>query len=264
MLKNIDRLDYIASDLLGSNAKITHAFLTRKGGVSAGVFSSLNFNLRDGDDYANVEYNKAKIGKLFGFDTLNLATVNQMHGSDIFIIDSINLLSKSKDIMADAITTNLSAVPIAVLTADCLPVLLYDRINKAIAVVHAGWKGTLNRVLQKSVMVMGKTWGTLPQHLAAALGPAIGRCCCNVDETVIVPFKQEFPDNNDFIFEAGKGWMFDLKKANYNQLAAIGLSEDNIWMDTHCTSCRQDLFFSYRRDNKKTGRHLNFMMLKEG
>lgn len=260
MLKNSEGIKYIACPKLEAYTVINHAFLTRTGGTSKGVFSSLNFDLRDGDDENDVKYNKTKTAKVFGFKTSRLITVNQVHSNDIFIIDRKTPLSKKAS--ADAIITNLRDIAIGVLTADCVPIILFDPLNMAIAIVHAGWKGTLKRILEKTILTMSKKFGTAAETLVAAIGPCIGKCCYYVDETVIRQFKNTFHDYKEFIKLEKSDWKLDLKKANHAQLVCAGLLKKNIWTANHCTSCRKDLFFSYRRDNKKTGRQMSFVMIK--
>lgn len=268
MLKKKEDIKYIACPKLEAYAEINHAFLTRTGGISKGAFSSLNFDLRDGDSMERVVYNLVKTAKLFGFDESKLVTVNQIHSDDIFIMDrkDYNMLGKypafsSKKISADAIITNLRGIAIAVLTADCAPIILFDPLNTAIAIVHAGWKGTLKKIAQKTILSMSEKFGTSVETLVAAIGPCIGECCYNVDKSVIKLFKNTFPDYKEFIKLEKSDWKLDLKRANYIQLVYAGLLKKNIWTANHCTSCRKDLFFSYRRDNKKTGRQLSFVMI---
>lgn len=261
MLKNKKGIKYIACPKLERHAEINHAFLTRTGGISKDAFSSLNFDLRDGDSKKNIEHNIKKTAKTFGFKPSRLITVNQVHGDDIFIIDKKTPLSKK--VSADAIITNLRGIAIDVLTADCVPIILFDPLNTAIAIVHAGWKGTLKKIVEKTILTMSKKFGTSAKTLAAAIGPCIGKCCYNVDDTVVKPFKNTFPDYKEFIKLEKSDWKLDLKKANYVQLVCAGLLKKNIWTANHCTSCRKDLFFSYRRDNKKTGRQMSFVMIKE-
>lgn len=261
MLKKKEGIRYIACPKLEAYAKITHTFLTRTGGISKGAFSSLNFDLRDGDDKTNVEYNKIKTAKLFNFNPSKLIIVNQVHGNDVFIIDKKTPLSQK--VKADAITTNLKGIAIGVLTADCAPIILSDPLNTAIAIVHAGWKGALKKIVQKTILSMNKKWGTIPRDIIAALGPCIGECCCNVNGAKVKQFKKAFSDYDKFIKPVKNSWMLDLKKANHIQLSYAGVLKKNIWIDKHCTSCKKDLFFSYRRDNKKTGRQLSFVMIRE-
>ena len=272
-----DLITYASSSILEAVDFISHGFLSRIGGISKTPFSSLNFDMRDGDSATNIEHNKIAAGKLFGFDASRLLTINQVHGNDVLIINKpardTFTLSKTS---ADAIITNQCGIAIAVLTADCVPIMLADPVKKVVGVVHAGWRGTVKAVVQTAVETMVKQFGSDRKALLAAIGPSIGSCCYKVDEVVA----KEFGGNEYLILlypplkkgeskgdlaKGGRGdfeWRLDLKKANFAQMLDIGLLEKNISIENFCTSCRNDLFFSYRADGKKTGRQLNFIMLK--
>ena len=258
MLKQEAGIKYASSHILDALDFIRHGFLSRTGGISEPPFSSLNFDTRDGDDIKNVEHNKTIAGRLFGFDASRVLTINQSHGNDVLVIDKpvkdISGLSKTS---ADAIITNQCGIAIGILTADCVPILLLDPIKKVVGVVHAGWRGTAKRIIQKVVEIMVKHFDSDKKAILAAIGPSIGQCCYKVDGMVAKEF-----GGNEFINKEDDCWRLDLKKANLYQMLHIGLLEKNISVEDLCTSCRNDLFFSYRADNKKTGRQLNFIMLK--
>ena len=270
MLKeNLDLgIAYASSPLLEGIDSISHGFLTRLGGVSPAPFASLNFDTRDGDSHTNTEQNRALVAKLLGFDTNRLLTMNQVHGSNVLTIDKpvndISFTGLSK-ISADAIITNQCGIAIGVLTADCVPILLLDPVKKVIGIVHAGWKGAAKGIVQKTVETMVKQFGSDKKALLAAIGPSIGSCCYKVDEVVIKEFGVHSPElgGNKFIKKGKDSWALDLKKANFVQMLDIGLLEKNISVEDFCTSCRNDMFFSYRADGKVTGRQLNFIMMKK-
>ncbi|MBI5875975.1 MAG: peptidoglycan editing factor PgeF, partial [Deltaproteobacteria bacterium] len=266
------------SSILESVDFISHGFLSRIGGMSKPPFSSLNFDMRDGDDIANIEHNKAAVGKLFGFDVKRLVTINQVHGNDALVIDKdVKDISGISKTSADAVITNQCGVAIGILTADCVPIMLADPVKKVVGAVHAGWKGTVKTVVQKAIATMVKQFGSDKKTILAAIGPSIGQCCYKVDEVVakefggkefIIPLYPPFSkgESKGDLAKGGRGgsgWRLDLKKANLSQMVNSGILEKNISVEDFCTSCRNDLFFSYRADNKKTGRQLNFIMLRE-
>ena len=269
MLKQEAGIKYASSHILDALDFIRHGFLSRIGGISEPPFSSLNFDTRDGDDIKNVEHNKTIAGRLFGFDTSRVLTINQSHGNDALIIDKpvkdISGLSKTS---ADAIITNQYGIAIGILTADCVPIIMVDPVKKIIGIVHAGWSGTAKRIVQKTIETMVKHFDSGKKEILAAIGPSIGQCCYKVDGVVA----REFRDN-EFINLVPAGskqgkealcWRLDLKKTNLSQMVNSGVLEKNISIEDFCTSCRNDLFFSYRTDGKITGRQLNFIMLKGG
>ncbi|MBI5326960.1 MAG: peptidoglycan editing factor PgeF [Deltaproteobacteria bacterium] len=259
MLKQTDGIQYASSSILESVDFISHGFLSRIGGISKPPFASLNFDMRDGDAVENVKHSKAIAGRLFGFGASRLLTINQVHGSDVLAIDKpvkdVSGLSKTS---ADAIITNQVSLAIGVLTADCVPILLLDPVKNVVGVVHAGWRGTAKTVVQKAIETMVKQFGSDTKAILSAIGPSIGPCCYKVDEAVIKEFGVA-----EFIKKQDNAWMLDLKKANFSQMLNIGLLEKNISIEDFCTSCRNDIFFSYRKDGKVTGRQLNFIMMRE-
>ncbi|MBI3397929.1 MAG: peptidoglycan editing factor PgeF [Deltaproteobacteria bacterium] len=266
MLKQSGDINYASSPIMESVGFANHGFFSRLGGISKPPFASLNFDIRDGDAVDNIEHSKTVAGRLFGFDTSRLLTINQVHGSDVLTIDNlvkdISGLSKTS---ADAIITNQCGIAIGVLTADCVPILLADPVKKVVGVIHAGWRGTVKTVVQKAIDTMVKQFGSDTVAILSAIGPSIGQCCYKVDEVVIREFgvrSLEFK-GNEFIEKQGNKWGLGLKRANFIQLLNMGILEKNISVENLCTSCRNDLFFSYRADGKITGRQLNFIMLKE-
>lgn len=272
MLKQEAGIKYASSHILDALDFIKHGFLSRIGGISEPPFASLNFNTRDGDDIKNVAHNKTIAGRLSGFDASRVLTINQSHGNDALIIDKpvkdISGLSKTS---ADAIITNQYGIAIGILTADCVPIMVVDPVKKIIGIVHAGWRGTAKLIVQKVVEIMVKHFGSDKKAILAAIGPSIGQCCYKVDEVVAKEFGgKEYiiplypPLKKGELAKGGRGdcWMLDLKKANLGQMVNSGVLEKNISIEDFCTSCRNDLFFSYRADGKITGRQLNFIMLK--
>ncbi|HLA51315.1 MAG TPA: polyphenol oxidase family protein, partial [Thermodesulfobacteriota bacterium] len=192
MLKQEAGIKYASSHILDALDFIRHGFLSRIGGISEPPFSSLNFDTRDGDDIKNVEHNKTIAGRLFGFDTSRVLTINQSHGNDALIIDKpvkdISGLSKTS---ADAIITNQYGIAIGILTADCVPIMVVDPVKKIIGIVHAGWSGTAKRIVQKTIETMVKHFDSGKKEILAAIGPSIGQCCYKVDGVVA----REFRDN---------------------------------------------------------------------
>lgn len=262
-LKEKDKIKYLSSPMLSSfGSALIHGFLSREGGVSPPPFSSLNFDIRDGDPPGNVARNREIIKKASGARMERLILVNQVHGSSVFVLDDFTGGAASYGITdADAIITGLTDFPIGILTADCLPILLYDPVNAIIGAVHAGWKGTVRSIAVKTIDAMRARFGTNPRDVICALGPCIGPCCYGVGENVYAQFSDAFGAVDCFKRVSG-GLRLDIGASNIDQLHEAGISSGNISISPFCTSCRNDLFFSYRKDNKRTGRQLSFIMLK--
>ena len=257
MIKIKDRLEHIESLLVGSDKSITHSFLTRKGGISAAPFDSLNFSSKEGDTVENIQYNERAVGKGFGFLSDSLVTLNQVHGNKVIVFKKPGKEPLSNvDFNGDAIITNQRGFALGILTADCLPILIDDPSKGVIGAVHAGWKGTGLRIVQETLLAMEKAFEVKPDDVKVALGPSIGPCCYEVDDKVLKPLRKNLTKE---MLPVGKR-MLDLAQINRKLLLEIGVKEESIELINICTSCRKDLFFSYRRDGL-TGRQLSFIKL---
>jgi len=163
---------------------------------------------------------------------------------------------------ADALITRVPGIAIGVETADCVPVLLYDPVMHAVAAVHAGWRSTVKKIVQKTVNRMHEEFGTETSRLIAAIGPAICGKCYEVDEPVMRPVREAFSFWRDVAASRGNDrWSLDLVAANRTLLVQAGLRERNIHTLGMCTSCRRDLFYSFRAEGR-TGRMLSAIMIK--
>ena len=156
----------------------------------------------------------------------------------------------------DALVTNQPGICLMVLSADCVPVLLFEPEKRVIAAVHAGWRGTAAEIVGVTVRVMQEHFGCDPQRVVAAIGPSIGKCCFEVGEEVARVFQQLFPGNQAIVGlgkQPGK-YQVDLWEANRKELLACGVKNENIEVAGMCSVCHPDLFFSYRREGEKAGR----------
>jgi purine-nucleoside/S-methyl-5'-thioadenosine phosphorylase / adenosine deaminase len=238
------------------------AFSLRAGGCSPPPLDSLNFSVTQGDTSENVACNFAVLGKRLGIDPGKVVTVRQVHGDTIHVARSADGLP----IDADAIIATEPEIFPAVKTADCLPILILDPVRRVSAAVHAGWRGTVLRITRKVVQALSTEFRCNPEDLTVALGPAIGTCCYEVDDAVLVPFRRGVPDAERFIAvhrsmaSGGNGtkqsFRLDLTAANLHELTSVGIPEENIIKTDLCTACREDLFFSHRRDGLASGRHI--------
>lgn len=260
MLKNSNGIAYITSPVFPETA--AHGFLTRVGGVSAPPFDSLNFDARDSDPQTNIDENIRRASTALDAGLEDLATVNQVHGDAIHIVtDRARPRDRPE---ADAVITGLTDAPVGVLTADCLPILLFDGVNGVAGAVHAGWKGTAKGIVIKAIEAMGRAYGTKPRDILCALGPYIGPCCYTVGEEVEFAIRSSFGHTGGFMERNGNGWRLDIGLLNMRQLMSAGVPRDGIGFEPSCTSCNNRLFFSYRKDGGRTGRQLSFIMLRAG
>jgi YfiH family protein len=164
----------------------------------------------------------------------------------------------------DALVTRIPGFALGVFTADCLPVLLFDPVQMAVGIVHAGWRGTAKALCQKTLKKMVKTFDTISQNILAAMGPCIGPCCYEVDQPVKEAFVRSGIPWEPISSPRGRGkWSLDLHQANIYLLELSGVRKENIHRLQLCTSCHNDLFNSYRAEGSSVGRQLNFIALRK-
>ncbi len=189
--------------------------------------------------------------------------INQIHSDKIFILKDESLTREHvSKINADAIMTHLSDTPIGIFTADCIPVLLYDPRLHVAAAIHAGREGTLQGIVNKTIMEMKQEYGCQPKDLVAGLGLGIGGCCYEVDENCLNSFENKIPFESPFVKAKGNGkFLLDLFAVNAQQAIDAGLLPENILRNEECTFCSPMNYFSYRREGQ-TGRILTFIMLQ--
>lgn len=256
MLKTIQGITYYSSPALETFPVVVHAFLGRTGGVSSYHLASLNMGRREEDRPENLAENKRLMARVFGTDDEKIFTVSQVHSDRLVIIDGPDVLPEEiKTQEADGIITDVKGISIGILTADCVPVLLFDREKKVAAAVHAGWKGTASKISARAVKIMIERYGSRPQDIIAAIGPAIGPCCYEVGEEVCAALGRK----EGVAVQHGNKWHADLPKANMLQLQDAGVV--NIDLSGICTSCRTGLFFSHRKEAGKTGRQLSLISI---
>jgi YfiH family protein len=249
--------------------EITAGFSSRNGGVSTGVFSSLNCGLHVADSPEDVVANRDKIANTVGIPLQAWTYGEQIHGSTVAVVSSADSgkgTRQRNDALqnTDAFITRESGMGLAALFADCVPLFFYDPVRKVSGLAHAGWKGTVAGIAGKTVDAMMRQFGTDPGDLIAAIGPSIGPCCYEVDRAVT----RQFDDLSDklglvngedsktsfYQEKSGGKAMLDLQQANRQIMIKAGIPASSIEISKLCTSCRTDLFFSHRKEFGKTGR----------
>lgn len=238
-------------------------FTTRNGGVSRPPFNSLNLAFNTDDARHCVEGNRSTLARTFNVPPHLLLTVQQVHGSDILVLNEANPdLSHFLHIECDAIITNQPGIMIGILVADCYPILLYAPQQKVGATVHVGWRGAAAGLIGKTIQAMRDEFGCAPESLLAAVGPGIGAHRYEVDRPVRDAFRSGSGHWEEITTEVSLGkWHLDLRRSCELQLADAGIQPGNIEAAVEDTCCHRELFFSYRRDNGQTGRQLGFLLL---
>lgn len=244
---------------------VRHGFTSRCGGASRGAFSSLNFSSREGDVPQRVLENWGRLETAAALPADGWALLSQVHGARVERVGAggPSCHHRRNHAEADALATGAKGVVLGVLTADCLPVIMAVPGAGVVAVAHAGWRGTLAGVVQESVRELCAIAGAEPRDILAAIGPAIGRCCLQVGREVHEAFLERWgAAQTRRILEKSDPWRLDLQTANLLQLREAGVRSSSVATVQLCTSCRKDLFFSYRRDGR-TGRMLTFVAAAE-
>lgn len=288
-IRRSEGVQILQADALTKFDWLVHGFSTRPGGASEleqarggrtvreNVF---NLGFTDWDTRAHVAANRETFVRALSARAMKLVMLRQFHSDVIHVID--DALGESAPGTArrgDALITKVPGLLLAVQTADCIPILLVDLKNRAVAAIHSGWRGTLQRIAGKTIGRMKMVFGTNPADLVAAVGPGIDRCCYEVGPEVAKEYASQFPQAQEWFdgpFDAlafGETpnplpWLsmappgheppprrvhLDLLAANRAILIEAGVSPENIFSSVLCTACRTDLFFSYRREGK-TGR----------
>jgi polyphenol oxidase len=246
---------------------LSHFVSTRLGGYSTGEFASFNLALHVPDDPGIVLKNRLMLCKETGIDAGSFVFANQVHSTRIRIVTTEDCTKGFADNATafkktDAMITEETHVCLIILTADCVPVLLFDPVRRVIAAIHAGWRGSVNDITSKTVREMIAVFGSRPADILAGIGPSIGPCCYNVDTAFVEKLNSVNPAYNSYVLHKGNGLFFDLWKLNTDQLIRTGLRPKNIENSAICTSCNHNVFYSYRFEKGSTGRFASGIMLK--
>jgi len=260
---------------------LIHGFSTKPGGVSdQNGERVLSLGFTEWDTKDNVLENRRRFQSALGASDLQLVSLKQIHSDVIRLFDA----APSQSCQGDASVTNRPGLLLGVQTADCVPILLVDPKKRAVASIHAGWRGTLQRIVVKAIGQLQMHFKSKPGDLFAAIGPSIGGCCYEVGTEVATQFLSQFAEAPEWFDEFRTGdepnpiqWLnmmppghqpppknvlLDLRKANRAQLLGAGVRASNIFVSGLCTACRRDLLFSYRKEGPQSGRLLSVIGLR--
>lgn len=237
--------------------QVPHATSTRQGGVSTAPYDSLNLGLMSGDDLSLVEQNRRIFSQMLGIPIVQ--NLNMTHGTVVAHVRSP--LDMQKPHEADACISANPEVSLSLTTADCVPIFFHDPQAGAVGLAHAGWRGTVNGIAARTVEAMVSQLGAAPERIRVALGPGIAPCCFEVGSEVAEEF-HSFYGRQEWIEQRAAKWHIDLHQANRIWLQRAGIKSEQVRSCPLCTCCRPDLFFSWRRENGKTGRLLSAIGLR--
>ncbi len=254
---------------------------TRQGGYSEGRYGEFNINRYCGDDEESIRRNREALCHLLGVEDDRLLMPHQVHRTEMVVVDEALLRLPVEERAqrlegVDALMTDVAGVCIGVSTADCIPVLLYDKKLRAVCAIHAGWRGTVQRIVEKSVQRMAEVYGTQPCDIVAQIGPGIHLESFEVGDEVYDAFAQAGfdmePISRKFPQHDGESpshstllpskWHIDLPECNRLQMVKAGVAENKITVSPVCTFRQSDMFFSARRLGINSGRIFTGILLR--
>jgi len=243
------------------------AFSTRKGGVSKQPYAGANMAYHVGDDPRSVAENRRRLATVVcGCRDVPVYTASQVHGCHVVPVDRTLPVDELEKLPADALITADRGILLGIMTADCLPVLLVDRKLRAVAAVHAGWRGIMARIVPRTVAAMEKLHGIPAADLLVVLGPCIGRCCYRVGEELVSEFAAQpsFAADRTWYGRKFGEYYLDLLRLQLLQLRETGVPPAAAAVASRCSAC-ENFFFSYRREHGITGRQIALVgLIDEG
>lgn len=246
----------VSPTLLASFSTITAAFTSRHGGISKAPYTDANLAFHVGDNPEDVVKNHDLLADKLGFNRHSLIHMRQIHSDRIVLVDET--LNFDTPPECDALITNCTDTPLMVMSADCTGILIYDPIQKAIGAVHAGRSGALNAILPKTVEAMHQTFGSHKEDLHIVLGPSIGGCCYEINETIASECEEK--GYSCALRREDKKLFLDVNTILLMQLKRLEIEKVEVIQE--CTSCHHDRYFSYRADQQHTGRIAGVIILR--
>lgn len=255
--------------LLEASGMVKHCFTTRQGGVSKGIYESLNLSFTRGDERVAVEENYRRVAEALGVEYGKIVCSDQTHTTNVKKItsrDAGNGLVREKDFFdTDGLITDEPGLTLATFYADCVPLYFVDPVHRAIGLSHSGWRGTVGRMGQVTLEAMAEAYGSNPRDVLCAVGPSICQDCYEVSEDVAEEFAREFFGHEpELLLGKGDGkYQLDLWKANELVLLETGVLPEHLAVTDLCTCCNPELLFSHRASKGKRGNLGAFLCISE-
>ncbi len=269
LVANGECLEYLTFPNLSRIQGITHAFSTRVGGVSKGIYSTLNLSFVRGDEEEAVLENYKRMAEVLETDIEHMVCSDQTHTVNIRYVtqeDGGKGIVKPRDYTdIDGLLTDMPGLCLATFYADCVPLYFVDPVRNVIGLAHSGWRGTVEQMGAHMVRAMRERFGCRPEDMFAAIGPSICQDCYEISEEVAVRFRQGFWADKQVLKpgkETGK-YQLDLWKANKEILLSCGILPEHIDVTDVCTCCNSEYLFSHRASNGQRGNLGAFLMLRK-
>lgn len=267
LVKNENGVEFYVFESFEKTGLVNHCFSTRIGGVSTGCYESLNLSFRE-DKRENVIENYKRICSAMGSDYRNVVFSNQVHKDRLYEAGDKDrgkgLLRQSDIIGFDGLYTDRKNIVLTTFYADCVPLFFLDVKNRAIALSHSGWRGTVKAIGAKTVKILQEKYGSDKSNIIAGIGPGIGCCCFQVDKPVVEEFIKALPFSKEFIKEDDEEkdrFKIDLQQINRKILIESGLRDENIEVSGLCTKCMGNKFYSHRLMGDERGSLAGLMEL---
>ncbi len=283
--KDIHGVEYLTFPNLDETGVVQHLFSTRIGGVSEGIYSSMNLSFTREDNPGHVEENYRRIASIFGVDVQRFVCSDQTHTTNIRVIteeDCGKGITRARDYNnIDGLITNVPNIVLTTLYADCVPLYFVDPIQKVAGLAHSGWKGTVNKIGAKMIEKMKHQFGCETKNIQVAIGPSICQDCYEVSEDVAIRFEEIFAEQDSLLKEIAQSrvykenpqvvipgsqigkYQLDLWLANLLVLRQVNIPLDNISITDICTCENSEYLFSHRASHGKRGNLGAFLMLRE-
>ena len=262
------KLPLLRFPLLDETGIVENAFTTREGGVSEGIFESLNLSFTRGDDPDAVKENYRRIAAVFGKEVSDIVCSDQTHTTNVRRVDrtygGCGVIKDRPYTDVDGLVTDEPGLILATFYADCVPLYFVDPVHKAIGLSHSGWRGTVERMGLATLDKMKAEFGTDPADVYAAIGPSICQDCYEVSEDVADAFAEAFAGHEEgILIDKGNGkYQLDLWKANEIVMMDAGVKREHLAVTNICTCCNERLLFSHRASKGKRGNLGAFLMLR--
>lgn len=261
MKRNVSgEMEYLTFPALEETGIVRHLFTTRLGGVSSGMFSSMNLSYNRGDDREAVDENFRRVAQALGCGVVDFVCSDQTHTTNV---RKVTKADRGKGVVTakdytdvDGLVTDETGIVLATFYADCVPLYLVDTRRRAIGLAHSGWRGTAGRMGACTLEAMKEAYGTQAADVVAAIGPSICGDCYEVGGDVAEQFAGAFPDALEkqiLIPKGGGKYLLDLWKANYDVFLQAGVPKEHIYVTDLCTCCNPDYLFSHRASGGKRG-----------
>ena len=261
---------YLTFPSLERETAIYHGFSTRLGGVSEGIYHSMNLSFTRGDQEEAVKVNFCRISSAIGFPSESIVTSDQTHTTNVRVVTEEDRgcgITKPRSYTdVDGMVTNVPGLTLATFYADCVPLYFYDPVHRAIGLSHSGWRGTVGKIGKVTVETMARVYGTKPEDVLAAIGPSICQECYEVSADVIEQFRGAFEEKdwNDLFYAKENGkYQLNLWKANEKIFLEAGILPEHISLSNLCTCCNPKFLFSHRASHGKRGNLAAFLGIQK-